>query len=128
MGWVQSNTAATPNSLDGYILYMNNSTTQAVLGLQNGNAFVNSLATLFLTTPLNTTDRFRLRMRAEGSVSVALDAYVERLGTSGWEIIGQASVIDAAANRIGSAGSVGFGGYVENTYTYDNFTRVYLLP
>ena len=47
---VQSNTAATPNSLDGYILYMNNSTTQAVLGRQNGNAFVNSLATLFLTT------------------------------------------------------------------------------
>jgi hypothetical protein len=107
---------------------MNNSTTQAVLGRQSGSAFVNSLATLFLTTPLNTTDRFRLRMRAVGSNPVALDAFVERLGTSGWEIIGQAGVSDAAANRIDSAGSVGFGGYVESSYTYDNFTRVFLLP
>jgi len=125
---LQSNTAATPNSLDGYILYMNNSTTQAVLGRQTGSSFVNTLATLFLTSPLNTTDRFRLRMRAVGSSPVVLDAFVERLGTAGWEIIGQASANDAAANRIDSAGSVGFGGYVESSYTYDNFTRVFLTP
>lgn len=125
---VQSDTVANNNTVAGYILYVNNSSTQAVLGRQLGSAFVQSLATLNFSMPLNTTDQFRLRLRAVGTNPVSLDAYVERLGASGWEIIGQASAIDSSGGRIDTAGSVGFGGYVENTYQFDNFTRVYQLP
>lgn len=125
---VRSDTAAIGNMADGYMLYMNNSSTQAVLGRQRGNVFVQSLATFNLTTPLNTTDQFRLRLRAIGTNPVLLDANIERLGPSGWEIIGQASASDSSANRLDTPGSVGFGGYVESSYLFDNFTRLYQGP
>ncbi len=125
---VQSDTVADDNTVDGYILYVSNSTTRAILGRQTGSAFVQSLATLDFSTPLNTSDQFRLRLRAVGTNSVTLDAYVERLGPSGWEIIGQASASDGSVDRIDTAGSVGFGGYVESSYVFDNFTRLYQLP
>jgi hypothetical protein len=121
---VQSATVATADAFDGYLLYINNSNTQAILGRQNGTAFVTTLATLDLTTTLNTTDRFRLRLAARGTNPVQLDAFVERLNGVIWQEIGQASVNDAAANRIATAGSVAFSGYTENTYVFDNFTRV----
>ena len=121
---VQSATVANADTLDGYILYINNSNTQAILGRQNGTAFITTLATLDLGTALNTTDRFRLRLAARGTNPVLLDAFVERLNGVIWEQIGQASASDAAANRFATAGSVGFGGYTEGTYAFDNFARV----
>jgi hypothetical protein len=125
---VQSDTVETANGLDAYILYMDNSTSRANLGRQRGTAFEQTLTSLFLTTPLNATDQFRLRLRATGTNPVVLDAFVERLGTAGWETIGTASVTDTAANRLDTAGSVGFGGHTESNYSYDNFTRLYLGP
>ena len=121
---VQSATVANADTLDGYILYINNSNTQAILGRQNGTAFITTLATLDLGTALNTTDRFRLRLAARGTNPVLLDAFVERLNGVIWEQIGQGSASDAAANRFATAGSVGFGGYTEGTYAFDNFARV----
>ena len=121
---LQSATAANADVFDAYVLYINNSTTQAILGRQNGNAFVATLTTLNLTTALNTTDRFRLRLRATGTNPVQLDAYVERLVGVIWTTIGQASFADSAAARIAAAGSTGFGGYTESSYLYDNFVRV----
>ena len=125
---VQSNTVANDNVLDGYIVYVNNSPTQAILGRQRGSAFVQPLATLSFTEPLTTADRYRIRLRAVGTNPVVLNAFVERLGPNGWQVIGQANANDGAANRISSPGSVGFGGYVESAYTYDNFTRLYMTP
>lgn len=121
---VQSATVANADTFDGYVLYVNNSNTQAILGRQNGTAFLTTLATLNLGTALNTTDRFRLRLAARGTNPVLLDAYVERLNGVIWEEIGQGSASDAAANRFATAGSVGFGGYTEATYAFDNFARV----
>lgn len=125
---IQSATAATANGLDGYILYMDNSTTRANLGRQLGTAFEQTLSTIFLSSPLNTTDRFRLRMRATGTNPVVISAFVERLGPTGWEILGQTTFNDTSPNRIDTAGSVGFGGHTESNYRYDNFTRLFVTP
>jgi len=120
----QTATIANADTLDAYVLYVNNSNTQAILGRNNGTAFVTTLATLDLAPGLNTTDRYRLRLAARNANPVLLDAVIERLNGAIWETIGQASASDAAANRIATAGSVGFGGYTEATYAFDNFTRV----
>ena len=121
---VQTNTVANADTLDAYLLYINNSNTQAILGRNNGTAFVTTLATMNLNQALNTTDRYRLRLAARGTNPVQLDAFVERLNGGIWETIGNASASDAAANRFATAGSVGVSGYTENTYSFDNFTRV----
>ena len=125
---LQTDTVGTANVADSYILYVDNSPTTAILGRQRGSSFVFPLAILYMDTPFNSSDRFRMRLRAVGTNPVALTAYIERLGQSGWEVIGQTSASDSAANRISTPGSVGFGGYVEGNYSFDNFTRLYQLP
>lgn len=123
---LQSATAPAGGQLDGYMLYVNNNTTQAIVGRQRGSAFVEAMGTLSLTAALNTTNRYRLRLRTEGVSPVQISAYVERLDGLVWTTIGQSIVSDGASNRISTAGSVGFGGYVEAAYAYDNFVRVNL--
>ena len=118
---VQSATVATNNVLTGYILYIDNSQTRAVMGRQVGSSFLSSLATLTLSPALNTTDRYRLRMSATGTNPVVLNGFVERWNGAGWDVIGQASANDTAGNQIATAGSVGFSGYIESGYNYDEF-------
>jgi hypothetical protein len=120
---IQSGTAAASGFLQGYILYIDGVNNRAVLGRQEGYSFLTELATLTLSPALNTTDTFRLRLSTVGTTSVQLQAYVERLGTSGWSTIGTASVTDSSANRIQTAGAVGFSGYTESGYSFDDFTR-----
>ena len=121
---VQSATVANPDTLDGYILYVSDTINQVVLGRQNGNEFVTTLATLVLDEPFNTTDRFRLRLSAIGANPVLVTGYVERLSGNVWEVIGQALVTDSSPQQIATAGSVGFSGFVESSYAFDNFVRV----
>lgn len=121
---VQTTSSVTENTLDAYILYVENSSTRAILGRNRGTAFVTPLATIFLDTPLNATDRFRLRLRTTGTTTVQVNGYVERFTASGWQIIGQASASDTSAQRLSTSGSVGFGGYTEADYRYDNFNRL----
>lgn len=120
---IQSATAASANYLQGYILYIDGANNRAVLGRQEGYSFLTELAVLNLSPVLNTTDTFRLRLSTTGTNPVQLQAFVERLGTSGWTTIGTASFSDSSANRIATAGSVGFSGYTENGYSFDDFTR-----
>ena len=119
---VQSATVGVPNSIDGYILYINNSGSEAVLGRQEGASFVTRLATVNISPALNTTDRYRLRLRTTGANPVQADAFVERWNGSAWIVDGQASVVDASGAAVTGAGSTGFGGYVEASYAYDNFS------
>lgn len=119
---LQSSTIAAPDTLDGYMLYFNGTLSQVVLGRQRGNVFVTTLATLNLSSPVNTTDTYRMRLRVTGTATVALQAYVERLVAGEWTIIGQATVNDTSAQRIASPGVAGIGGYLENNFTYDNFS------
>lgn len=123
---LQSATVQIPDILDGYVLYVDNSASRAILGRQTSGSFVTTLATINITPALNTSDSFRLRLSAQGTNPVILAAYVERLEDTGWQTIGQAMVSDSAAERIDQAGSVGFGGYIESTYRYNSFSRVNL--
>jgi len=120
---VQAESAGVRNELDGYILYVADDAGLAVVGRQVGSEFVTTLGVLELSPGLNTVETFRLRLRAEGVAPVEIEAYVERLVGGSWETIGQAVVVDDGDERIDRAGSVGFGGYVEPNYVYDNFTR-----
>jgi hypothetical protein len=119
----QTSTIAAPLTMDAYMLYVDDSTSLAVLGRQRGSTFVTTLAYIPLAPSLNTADTFRLRLSANGTTSVQLQAYIERFNGVAWQIIGQASFTDTAADRISTAGSVGFGGYFENVYSFDSFTR-----
>ena len=125
---VQSDTVGINYYLDGYILYINNSNTQAILGHQIGSSFVTTLSTINLSSALNTTDTFRLRLSTAGVDPVILNAYVERFNGISWDIIGETSYNDTSPNRITNAGSVGFGGYVEASYNYDNFIMQQIQP
>jgi hypothetical protein len=125
---VQAATAAAAGTLDGYLLYMNDSTNWATLSRQNGGNYDTPLASITMAQGLNTTGTYRLRLRAIGTNPVRLTAYVERLNGASWEILGQTTYDDASGSRIATPGSVGFGGYIENTYSFDNFRRVYLGP
>jgi hypothetical protein len=120
----QTATIANAGIFNGYLLYTDNDSGRVLLDRVENSAFF-PLATIALSPTLNTTDTFRLRLRATGTSPVALSAFVERFTTaSGWQVIGQAIVNDSAATRFSTAGTVGFSGYVEGgVYSYDNFTR-----
>jgi hypothetical protein len=120
---LQSATVANSGQLDGYIIYVSDNNGQAILGRQLGSSFVTTLANIAISPALNTADTFRMRLRTTGTNPVLLNAYIERWNGSAWALIGSAAASDSAAERIATAGSVGFGGYIEGSYTYDNFVR-----
>jgi hypothetical protein len=116
------------DSYDGYLLYVSGSSAsnQAVLGRQLGNVFVSTLATITLSPALDTTSSFRMTLRATGTNPVALSATIERLEGTSWVTIGATSVNDTAAERIQTAGTVGFAGDEVAAYVYDEFRRTAL--
>jgi hypothetical protein len=119
----QAGTIANAGAYDGYLLFIDNAANRALLDRIEAGVFI-QLASMTLNPQLNTTDTFRLRLRATGTSPVRLEAYVERLNGTTWDIIGQATVNDAAATRFATAGTVGFSAHTEGgLYTYDNFTR-----
>ena len=120
---VQAATVGSPNILDSYIIFVNSSNTEAILGRQRGSNLVLTLAVIAMDPPLNTTDKFRLRLRATGTNPVELTAFVERFTSGTWQVIGLGAASDSSADRLASAGSVGFSGAASDHYHYDNFTR-----
>ena len=124
---VQSDTVAQMGNLEDYELWVVNNNSQASLGRQPYPYAEGSLAIFSINPPLNTVDRFRLRLRAIGTDPVELEAFVERFDGTNWQVIGQAVVTDASDDRISSAGSVGFGGYNGTNCQYDNFAYTNLL-
>ena len=122
---VQTDTALDSDAFDGYILYVNFDGNEAILGRQAASNFVVPLASIAILPVLNDTDTFRLRLSVSGTNPVNLTGLIERFSGVGWDIVGQATVVDDSANRITTAGSVGFGGSSnEDQYIYDNFARV----
>jgi hypothetical protein len=128
---IRESTVATQNLLDGYLLYINDAVDEASLTRQRGGSLGPALQIITLSPSLNTTDKFRLRLRATGKLPVMLAAFVERhaVGDSDpthWDIVGQASFADSGPSHLEEAGSVGFSaGQPETTglYAYDNFVR-----
>jgi len=120
---IQQTTVGNPATLDGYILYVNDDPSLAVVGRQTGSSFLSELALMAITPALNTTDTYRMRLQTIGASPVQISAYVERLNGSAWETIAQANFSDNATAQISTPGAVGFGGYIEDGYLYDNFVR-----
>ena len=118
---VQTDTAGTQGSLDAYILYVNNSANEAVLGRQLADNFVEALSVMGINPGLNATDRYRMRLSATNTNPVLLSAFIDRWNGSDWDVIGQTTAADGAFNRIDTAGTGGFGGYLEGNYAFDNF-------
>jgi len=123
---IQQATVGTAGTLDGYILFVNDDATIAFVGQQVGSGFLTELASMNISPALNTSDTYRMRLRTTGTSPVQINAYIERLAGSTWQVIAQLSFADTSPARITSPGSVGFGGYIEDGYLYDNFTRTTL--
>ncbi len=126
---LQPATVANDGEFDGYVLYMNNNATQATLSRQrNYSAWDTPLASFGLTQPVQTGGVYRMRLQAVGTQPVRLTATIERFNAGTWENIGQTTFDDSSGDRIGTAGVVGFGGDIENAYTFDAFRRTDFAP
>jgi hypothetical protein len=120
----QPATIAQRGRWDGYLLYLNNSRTQAVLARQTGAAWDTPLAYFNLSTAMVTGATYRLRLRAVGQTPVQLNAYVELKNGTSWQVLGQSSYSDASSSRLSGAGSVGFSAHYTFPHVIDNFQRV----
>ena len=118
---VQSASVLVPGYLDAYIMYVNNSPNQLILGRQTGSSFVTALDVINLTESFVPGETYRLQLSATGTNPVVVTATVERLTSGGSVTIGQGSANDTSASRIASPGASGLGGYIESGYSYDNF-------
>jgi hypothetical protein len=121
----QSSTINLRSRWDGYLVYINNSQTQAVLARQTGTGWDTPLMTFSLNRSLNLTDTYRLRLRVTGTDPVRLNAYVERW-SGAWETLGQAQYSDSSSSRITAAGSVGISADAGDRLVLDNFSRTLL--
>src|SRR6266446_5279898 len=82
----QMDTITRAGVFDGYLLSIDNSPALARIDRLEHGAF--AFSTPFTLNPsLNTTDTFRLRLRATGINPVVLNAYVERLVGTTWMVI-----------------------------------------
>jgi hypothetical protein len=123
---IQQATVTTPNTLDGYILYIDGGTTSAKITRQLGTVLPPELASFALSPALELGVTYRLRLRATGPGPVVLDCYVEQQNGAAWIAIGHVLTMDSDTTAIVTPGAVGFSaGQPEATgyYTYDNFTR-----
>jgi hypothetical protein len=120
--------ASTADGFTGYLLAIAGTSTGATISRQNGGGWDSILTGMTLSSALNTFDTYRLRLRISGSTAVALAGYVERWTGSAWQTIGSATLTDTSSSRIVGSGSVGFGGDVESSYSFDNVSRSALTP
>jgi hypothetical protein len=118
---VQYATIATSDVYDGYNIWLSNSPTGATLGRQVGSASSVSLQGITISPALTVGPRYRLRMSAQGTNPVMVSAYVEQQAGQSWNVIGSASYQDASAQRIDTAGAVGFARNANSGFVYDNF-------
>lgn len=115
--------ASSANGFSGYLLAIAGSPNSAVISRQNGSSWDSILTRMTLSSALNTTDTYRLRLRVVGTSSVTLSGFVERLNGTSWQTIGTATTTDSSASRISTGGSVGLSADVESGFSFDNFSR-----
>src|SRR5262249_18367544 len=101
---VQRSTIATPDTLDGYLLYIAGGLTQADITQQHGSVLPPPLATFALAPPLAVGMTYRLRLAVTGVAPVMLIGTVEQQAGSSWTTIGMTSTIDNTAGAIVTAG------------------------
>jgi len=120
---LQTDTANTAGNFTGYLLYIDGGVDSAILNRHGQGSYGTELATINLAPNLVVGDTYRLRLRAEGTAPVQIDAFIERFNGTGWDIIGSSAVNDIDPAAIITAGSVAFGADADTAYSYDNFAR-----
>ena len=122
---MQQGTINTNNGFDGYMMFMDSSNTLVVIARQRADGnYETRLAQFNLSSALVNGQTYRMRLVTQGTTTVSLIGTVEQLNGGTWTVIGSANASDTSAQRISTAGSVGFTGYIEDAYSFDNFSRV----
>ncbi|MDB4937213.1 MAG: hypothetical protein JWP87_4185 [Labilithrix sp.] len=128
---IQPATVGTANTLDSYRVYVSeDSTTAATIARQRGSAYSVRLTEFtFPSAPLVPPGVFRLRLRVQGTNPVAIAAWMERKnGSGGFDIVGQAAIVDGSSSHLTLPGFVGFSGDTssDRRYAYSRFEAALL--
>ena len=109
---VQSGTAATLNTLDSYVLFVEDAKSDAVtLARQHGSAYSVKLADLPIPEQ-KASGQYRLVLRVKGTQTVAVAAAIEKKVGGAWERLQVGAANDLTSNTAGirTPGHVGFSG------------------
>jgi hypothetical protein len=124
---IQPSTVTTAGMLDSYILFVNGTTTTAIIARQHGGSSgYTTVGTVNISPALATGTRYRMILTVTGTSPVTLTGAIQDLSGAIPMSVGTATVADSASNRITTPGTVGFAGgrpEVDGNYFYDNFTR-----
>lgn len=122
---IQGNTASLTDTLDGYLLYVDDDPKTAHVARQRGTVFVEFLATMTIAPALEPGKPYRFSLSAVGTNPVMLTAAIEGKDSNGqWSALFKQTVPDADAKRIQTAGAVGFSAGDGNAgvHLYDDFS------
>ena len=121
---IQAATVAVPDSLDSYLLYVDDTPGSALISRQRGTPFTTTVGTVTISPQLVQTKIYRFTLIAVGANPVNLTGTIEVQENNQWTVIGTKSVVDADPARIDTAGAVGFSGGdgVAGVHTYDDFS------
>jgi hypothetical protein len=145
---VQRDTIAQPDTLESYLLFVDGfepSPGRAIIARQapvSGQFECYMLAIPF-PSPLQPTDRYRLRFQVTGANPVTLTGIVERLAGTVWEEFASGTTVHTDATApdpnlfcdpgfmpppLSTAGAVGFAKWTTNNEIIDNFYWLNMAP
>lgn len=124
---VQTATVSQPGVLDSYVLFRNLNVADGktfTIARQRNNDIFTSLRDFQASSSIDTSIKYRMRLRVTGTSPVELAAVVEREAGAGWTELASTTFSDTAGNRITSPGVVGISGGNDPTgvFAYDNFS------
>ncbi len=104
---------------EGYSVYIPDDVNRGALFRQvAGDAL--DLENMPLSTPLTTTDRYRLRIRVTGTAPVMLEGWVERQDGASWNVLGHATRADSDFKRFRNAGTLKLCADTNDHVSYDD--------
>jgi hypothetical protein len=118
---LQEGFVANAGSFEGYMLFVDNSLSAAMVSRQLtiGDAPIVQLG--FGGNSLVQGTTYRLRLRVVGTDPVVVDGFIEEQVGIQWETIASGHAEDSAFERITTAGTFGFSADVEGMLRYDNY-------
>lgn len=130
---IQLDTVGTPNTLDSYVLYLEENANLAHVGRARGTNPVEKLSTFSLANGVRAGQSLRLRLQVSGTAPVRLRAMVEDMSDRSRPVLlGGADSEDSSATRLEKAGSSGLSSFsppgAGSRYSYDNFRALELSP
>lgn len=114
-----------PNSLTGYLLYVESSA-ELTITRQIAGVFTQQYST-DLSSEVTEGQLYRLRFRAVGTDPVVLDGYLEQWTGGAWELHTEVHGMDEGMDRVDSPGTLAVGGHQQvELWTYESIGLVVL--